>query len=84
MLGRVMKLERTLPMTDDQRAALIVVHGSDHNPDDICAVHGIDLQRLPGELAQQFLGRVESHVRATRGKNIPLVTFAIYRDDVAE
>ena len=83
MLGRLAKLERTAP-TDGPRPALILVHCLGRDPADLIGVTGLDVRRLPGELVQQFLGRLEAHIRATRGKHIPLVAFAIYRDDVAE
>jgi hypothetical protein len=78
---RVARLEKVEP--DVSRPSLVVVHGVGFDPDSLTGVDGVDLPRLDDESADEFIVRLEAHVRATRGRMGALITFARYGDDDA-
>ena len=66
----------------EQRDALLVIHGAGRHPEELIGVYGINVPRLANEPAEAFLRRLEGHVRATRGRALPLVLLAQYADDM--
>ncbi len=76
-----MRLEQAFPMPDKQRAALVLVGGMERDPECLIGVSGVNVPRHEGEPLQAFLDRLESHVRATRPRALPLVALAVYDDD---
>ena len=78
---RIAALERATP--DGPRPALVVLYAYGMSPDDITRLDGVDLPRLTGESVVDYLARMDSHVRAERGRALPLVTFAQYGPDDA-
>jgi hypothetical protein len=81
MLNRVMRIERVIPLPDKQRAALVLVGGVGCDPERLIGASGVNIPRQPGEPLQAFLDRLESHVRETRPRALPLVALAQYSDD---
>lgn len=65
----------------EHRQALVVLHGTDHDPDSLIGVYGINVPRMEGESAADFMARLETHVRATRGNALPFIGFAAYPTD---
>lgn len=64
-----------------QCPALLLLHGEGFDPKSLVAVDGLeDHPRMEGESAGEFIARLEAHLRATRGRSLPLVTFARYSD----
>lgn len=72
---RIARLERAEP--DEQRPALVIIHGEGFDPDSMTGVDGIDLPRLDGERAGDYVARLGAHLRADRGRALP-VCFAQY------
>ena len=79
--SRIMRLERVLPMPNKQRNALILVTEVGRDPDSLIGLYGQDLRRLPNETVEDFIDRMEAHLRATRGQSLPLIAFAQYLGD---
>jgi len=81
LVKRVARLEQAEPA--GQRPALVLIHGQGFDPDSLIGVDGIELQREEDESASAYLARLEAHLRAVRGRALPLVTFAVYPGDDA-
>jgi len=79
---RVMRLERAMLVQPKQQDALVIVHAAYRDPGDLVGVYGLnDVPRLAHESAQDFINRLEKHVRAMRGRALPFVGLARYLDD---
>ena len=76
---RLARLEGHAP--PEHRQALLVLHGDGHDPCEIIGVYGINVPRMANESAADFMARLEAHIRATRGRALPFVGFAQYKDD---
>jgi len=75
---RIARLEQATP--EGPRTALVLVHGEGFDPDSLTGVDGIDLCREAGESASAFLARLDAYLRATRGRALPLISYARYCD----
>lgn len=76
---RVARLEQAVP--DGPHPALVILHGEGFDPDGLTGVDGVDLPRLDDEEIGGYLARLTAHVRAKRGRALPIVTFAVYGPD---
>ena len=81
MMNRIMRLDRALPLKDKQQSALVIVGGIEKDPESLVGVVGVNVPRQAGESLQAFLDRLETHVRTTRPRALPLVAFGVYDDD---
>ena len=82
-MKRIKRLEGdTTPR--EHRQALLVIHGTDNDPDSLIGVYGLNVPRMVGESAGDFMARLEAHVRATRGNALPFVGIAAYDTDTDE
>jgi hypothetical protein len=68
----------------EHREALVVIHGAANDPGSMIGVNGINVPRMASESAADFLARLETHVRATRGNALPFIGFAQYPSDTDE
>ncbi len=66
----------------EHREALVVIHGTAHDPDSMIGVMGINVPRIASESAADFLARLDFHVRTTRGNALPFIGFAQYPSDI--
>ena len=66
----------------EQREALVVIHGAANDPEALIGVYGLNVPRLEGESAADFLARLDFHVRTTRGNALPFIGFAQYPSDI--
>ena len=66
------------------RPALVLLHGVGFDAESLVGVDGLeDHPRLEGESAGDYIARLEAHLRATRRRALPLVSFARYPGDDA-
>lgn len=80
MRNRLARLEGS-STPREHRQALVVIHGTAHDTESMIGVMGINVPRLMGESVADFMDRLETHVRATRGNALPFIGFAQYSDD---
>ncbi len=77
---RISRLERVTP--DVQRPALVLLGAVGHNIETLVGIDGLeDHPRMDGEDFGDYLDRIESHLRATRGQAPTFVTFACFSAD---
>jgi hypothetical protein len=72
---RVAQLERATP--EGARPVLVLVGQAGHNPDTLTGCDAFpDHPRREGESADDYIWRLEDLTRETRGRALPLVSFA--------
>ena len=77
---RVAQLERATP--EGARPVLVLVGQAGHNPDTLTGCDAFpDHPRGESEAADTYIERLEALTRETRGRALPLVTFARFGPD---
>lgn len=79
--SRLMRLERAMLVQPRHRDALCIVHAAYRDPGELVGVYGLNVHRLAHESTDDFLERLDLHVRETRGRALPFVGLARYADD---
>ena len=77
---RICALEQSTPPRDAPMLVIIGCVGRDN--DELIGVTGLSLPRLAHETAQEFIARLEAHIRKTRGRRVPYIGLALFADDV--
>lgn len=77
---RLARLESAKPAV--QRPVLVLLGAAGHDIETLVGIDGLeDHPRMDGEDFDDYLDRIEAHLRATRNRVGPLVTFAYFSAD---
>lgn len=78
---RVANLERNAEPLPEQQALVLILRAK-HDDSEVVGVHGLDdVPRNFGEGYSDYLDRLDLHLRATRGRALPVVAFCRYVDE---
>jgi hypothetical protein len=65
-----------------QRNALVVIRGTNQTDDEIVGLWGWNEPPMAHEPIPDYLARVDTQVRSTRGNAIPMILIACYAGDI--